>query len=524
MLSCHPVYARVHLTTAAYENPTEPPMFCMLLRKQLEGGIVEKIEQIEMERIIHFSLRGRNELGDIVERKLIVELMGRHSNLILVDPDTNKIIDAMRRVGFQTSQYRQVLPGFAYVSPPDQGKQNPLTTDHDTFIASLDYNAGQLSKQLVSKWMGLGPLPAAEIISTAKLGNREALWDSFSTWQQNMINHRYTPEIVMDQKRPQFSSISLTHLTGNHQSFDSMSSCLDGFYTDKAERDRVGQQTHALVQHLTRALEKNKRKIKLLQKEIANASKADTARLSGELLTTYSHQIKRGDTSVTVVNYYDESGQEVTISLNPTLSPNENAQRYFKKYQKLKAGKRYNEEQIQIATEENHYLETVLSHLAQANLAEMEQIREELVEEGWIKKQIKKGRQKAKLPSPTTYYASDGTSILVGKNNKQNDRLTHQIAKKTETWLHTKDIPGSHVVIRSNEVSEQTLREAAMLAAFFSKARESNQIPVDYTLIKHVKKPSGARPGYVIYVEQKTLYVTPDKQILQPIFEKKSQN
>ncbi|MXQ53375.1 Rqc2 family fibronectin-binding protein [Shimazuella alba] len=521
MLSCHPVYARVHLTTATYENPAEPPMFCMLLRKQLEGGIIERIEQVEMERIIHLWMKGKNELGDIVERKLVIEVMGRHSNIILLDPATDKVIDGLRRVGFQTSQYRQVLPGVTYLSPPDQGKSNPLTAQHDSFIASLDYNAGQLSRQMVTQYMGLGPLPAEEILSKAKLGDRQSLWDSFYHWQQDMLAHHYQPEIVISKNRPQFASIPLTHLKGDHRSFATMSLCLDAFFTDKAERDRVGQQTQALVQKLHREVEKNKRKIKILQKEIANSSKAETSRLYGELLTTYLHQIKRGDKSVTVVNYYDETEKEITIPLNPTLSPNENAQRYFKKYQKLKAGKHYNEEQIQIAIEENHYLESVLSQIALANLAEIEQIREELTEEGWIKKQIRKGRQKSSQPTPSTYTASDGTTILVGKNNKQNDRLTHQVAKKTDTWLHTKDIPGSHVVIRSDHVSENTLIEAAMLAAYYSKARESSQVPVDYTLVKHVKKPSGARPGFVIYVEQKTLYVTPDDQKVKQILNNK---
>jgi predicted ribosome quality control (RQC) complex YloA/Tae2 family protein len=512
MLSCHPVYARCHLTKISYENPAEPPMFCMLLRKQLEGSIIEHIEQIEMERIIYFRLKGKNELGDIVERKLIIEIMGRHSNVILVDPTTNKIVDAMRRVGFQTSQYRQVLPGVSYLSPPDQGKLNPLTVEQDTFISGFDYNAGQLAKQMVNRFMGLGPLSAEEILSHSELGNRNSLWKSFQHWQQQIITHQYEPEIVTVQNKSYFAATALQHKVGEHRSFPSMSTCLDAYYGNKAERDRVSQQTQALVQKLTRDVEKNKRKIKILQKEITNSAKAEKFRLYGELLTTYLHQIKRGDKSIELVNYYDETAAMVTIPLNPTLSPNENAQRYFKKYQKLKAGKKYNEEQIQIAQEENNYLESVLAQIAIANLAEVEQIREELIEEGWIKKQIKKGRQKSSAPTPTSYTASDGTTILVGKNNKQNDRLTHQIARKTDTWLHTKDIPGSHVVIRGDHVSETALKEAAVLAAYFSKARDSSQVPVDYTLVKHVKKPSGARPGFVIYVEQKTLYVTPDEQ------------
>jgi predicted ribosome quality control (RQC) complex YloA/Tae2 family protein len=517
MLSCHPVYARVHLTAATYENPAEPPVFCMLMRKLLDGGVIERIEQVELERIIHVWIRGRNELGDTIERKLIIELMGRHSNIILVDPATNKVIDALRRVGFHVSQYRQVLPGSTYLSPPDQGKANPLHVAHDQFIASFDYNAGQLSKQMVGQFMGLGPLTTEGIVNQATLGDRETLWHAFYHWQQQMLAHQYQPEIVMGKGRPSFAAIARTYLDGEHRTFTSMSACLDAFYTDKAERDRVGQQTQTLVQSLNRELDKNRRKVKVLEKEIENSTKGETFRLYGELLTTYQHQMKRGDSVVTVLNYYDETGQEVTIPLNPTLSPNENAQRYFKKYQKLKAGKHFNIEQIQIAKEKNQYLESVVSQLTLANLAEVEQIREELMEEGWIKKQGKKGRHKQIQTPPSTYYASDGTAILVGKNNKQNERLTHHIARKTYTWLHTKDIPGSHVVIRTENVSETTLFEAALLAAYYSKARESNQVPVDYTLVKHVKKPSGARPGFVIYVEQRTLHVTPTEQQIKEI-------
>jgi predicted ribosome quality control (RQC) complex YloA/Tae2 family protein len=520
MISCHPVYARVHITTASFENPAEPPMFCMLLRKQLEAGRIERIEQVAMERVIHITIQGRNELGDLTEQLLVIELMGRHSNVILLDKQSGKIIDAMRRVGFQTSQYRQVLPGMNYVAPPDQGKLNPLTVDRDTFIANLDYNSGQLHKQLVNHYMGLSPLVAEELIHRATLGDRESLWHTFALWQQMMQNHNYQPEIVKTNKRPQFTVLPLTHLAGERQTFATVNECVDTFFTSRAERDRISQQTQALVQTLSREVAKNKRKINRLQQELANSTEADIAKLYGELLTTYAHQVKRGQTKVTVINYYD--GQEVTIPLNPTLSPNENAQRFYKKYQKLKASKSYNEEQIAIAAEENAYLETILAQLELANLAEVEQIREELAEEGWIKTPSKKRRSKATQPKPTTYIASDGTTILVGKNNKQNDRLTHHIAHKTDTWLHTKNIPGSHVVIRGQNISETALHEAALLAAYFSKARESNQVPVDYTLVKNVKKPSGARPGFVIYTEQKTLYVTPEEQRIQEIIKQTS--
>jgi predicted ribosome quality control (RQC) complex YloA/Tae2 family protein len=241
----------------------------------------------------------------------------------------------------------------------------------------------------------------------------------------------------------------------------------------------------------------------------------------GELVTAYLHQIRRGDHEVTVINYYDPEAPEITIPLDPTLSPSENAQVYFKKYNKRKAAKKWNQEQIQKAEEEMAYLESVLVQLENSSLREVEQIREELEEEGWLKAQPKKReRKKKEKPDPLKVTASDGTPIWIGKNNKQNDYLTHQLASSTDTWLHAKDIPGSHVVIRGKNISEQTLREAAMLAAYFSKARESSQVPVDYTLVKHVKKPAGARPGFVIYTDQRTLYVTPDESQVKRLLDR----
>jgi predicted ribosome quality control (RQC) complex YloA/Tae2 family protein len=300
-----------------------------------------------------------------------------------------------------------------------------------------------------------------------------------------------------------------------------MSACLDAFYTGKAQRDRIRQQTQDLMRKLKNEIEKNEKKVKILRKELAEAEKAEDYRMFGELLTACLHQVKRGDSEARVINYYDPEAPEITIPLDPALSPSENAQRWFKKYNKAKAVVRWNREQIEKAEEDIRYLESVLVQLENANLRDVEEIREELEEQGWLKPQTHRPKRKKKeAPSLTTVYSSDGTPILIGRNNKQNDYLTHQLAHVTDTWLHTKDIPGSHVVIRSKQVSEQTLREAAMLAAWFSKARESSQVPVDYTLIKHVKKPSSARPGFVIYEQQKTLYVTPDEDKVQELLKR----
>ncbi|SEN16675.1 Rqc2 family fibronectin-binding protein [Lihuaxuella thermophila] len=522
LLSAHPAYPRVQLTEAPADNPAEPPMFCMLLRKHGEGGIVESIEQVGLERIIHLNFRTRDELGDEVVRRLVIEIMGRHSNIILMDPQSGIIFDGIRRVTHAVSQYRQILPGVVYLAPPEQNKLNPLEVDQNTFIAGFDYNRGRLDKQIVHRFTGIGPLVAKEIVHRAGPGSREQLWQAFDELMSQVRAHHYEPAIIQTDEKSVFSAWPLSHIRGEVRTFASMSTCLDTFFRGKAERDRVRQQTHDLIRKLKNEIEKNEKKIEVLQKEMAEAERAEEYRTWGELLTAHLHQIRRGDQEVKVINYYDPETPEITIPLDPSLSPSENAQRFFKKYNKWKSAKKWNAEQIEKAREENLYLESVLVQLENSTLREVEQIRDELEEEGWLKpRQKKQRRKKADAPAPTTVYSSDGTPILIGKNNKQNDYLTHQLAAPTDTWLHTKDIPGSHVVIRSKKVSDTTLKEAAMLSAYFSKARESSQVPVDFTLVKHVKKPSGARPGFVIYEHQKTLFITPEEEKIRELLNRK---
>lgn len=516
LLSAHPAYARVQLTEALQNNPKEPPMFCMLMRKHSEGAVVEAITQVDMERIIHIDFRTRDELGDEVTRRLIIEIMGRHSNIILVDPATQTIIDGIKRVSHAISQYRQVYPGATYIAPPAQHKQNPLHTDKQAFIAGFDYNRGRLDKQIVQRFTGLGPTIAKEIVHRAGISTRDKLWEAFAQVMENAKQHAYAPTITKTAGKSLFSLWPLKHVSGESRHYGTMSECLEHFFYGKAERDRVRQQTGDLIRKLKNEIDKNEKKIAILTDELKSAEQAETWRIYGELITAYMHQIKRGDTEATVTNYYDEEAPEITIKLDPLLTPSENAQRYFKKYNKLKTSKKWNAEQIDKAKSDKAYLESVLVQLENSTLREVEQIREELAEEGWLRGPAKKQKRKKKeVPAPLSIQASDGTPILVGRNNKQNDYLTHQLARATDTWLHTKDIPGSHVVIRSKNVSDEALREAAILAAYHSKARESSQVPVDFTLVKHVKKPSGARPGFVIYEQQQTLYVTPDEEIVQ---------
>ncbi|SDY58834.1 NFACT family protein [Thermoactinomyces sp. DSM 45892] len=519
-ISAHPAYPRFQFTESPVDHPKEPPMFCMLLRKHMEGSLIQAIRQVGMERIVQIDIRGVNELGDEVLRRLSIEILGRTSNVILLDLETNRIMDALRRVPYSVSKVRPVLPGRDYEYPPAQEKLDPFEVDETTFLSGFDYLAGRLDKQLVNRFLGLGPLVAKEIVFRAGIGDRKNLWNAFHQLIEEFRTHQYQPTRVEVEGRHYFYGTELTHLSGEYLHFETMSECLDSFYYGKADRDRIRGQTLDLIKRLTNELEKNEKKIEILRKEVAESDLVEEERIKGELLTTYMHELQRGDSFVRLVNYYDPEEKQIEIQLDPLLSPSENAQRYYKRYNKRKASKKYNLEQIAIAQEEIQYLESVLVLLENSSLKEVEQIREELEEECWIRTQRRPNRKKKEKPNPISMYAKDGTLILVGKNNKQNDYLTHQLAHNSDTWLHTKDIPGSHVVIRSKEISEETLLEAATLAAYYSKARESSQVPVDYVTIKHVKKPAGARPGFVIYENQQTLYVTPDENIVREMLKR----
>jgi predicted ribosome quality control (RQC) complex YloA/Tae2 family protein len=516
LLSAHPTYARVHLTNEAYDNPVEPPMFCMLLRKHLEGSIIETVRQVDLDRIIIIEAKGRNEIGDLSVKQLIIEIMGRHSNIILVDKKTNTIIDSIKHLPPSVNRHRTVLPGYEYIAPPSHGKINPLLVNEETILKKLDFNSGKLAEQLVQHFSGISPLFAKEAVFRAGIANRATLPKSFMAMVEDVKQGRIMPQIYYHDTKETFYVLPLTHLQGETKTFSTLSEMLDRFYFGKAERDRVKQQANDLERFIVNEKTKNEKKLKKLEQTLKDAEKAEQYRLYGELLTANLYAVKRGDKQVEVINYYDENGSTVTIPLDPQKSPSENAQSYFQKYQKAKNSVHIVQEQIERTRQEVDYFERLLQQMESASPKDVEEIREELIEEGYLRarqsKQAKKQKQgKIELER---YVSSDGTEILVGKNNKQNDYLTNKLAHKDEIWLHTKDIPGSHVVIRSKNPSKQTILEAANLAAYFSKAKHSSSVPVDYTQIRYVKKPSGAKPGYVIYENQQTVYVTPNEDLV----------
>lgn len=517
LLSAHPSYSRVQLTAENYDNPSVPPMFCMLLRKHLEGSIIEGISQIELDRMIVFEVKGRNEIGDISYKQLIIEIMGRHSNIILVDKERNMILDSIKHISPSMNTHRTVLPGHSYVLPPQQDKIDPLEAETVDVLRALDFNSGKLDKQIVQSFAGISPLYAKEVVHRAGIGSGAAIAESFLSLIAHAKNFDIAPTLITADKET-FYWMDLQHLGGEKQTFPSLSELLDRFFYQKAARDRVKQQGNDLERFIRNERDKNVNKITKLERTLEDAQQADRYQLLGELLTSNLYAVERGMTEVSVVNYYDENGESITIPLNPQKSPSDNAQNYFSRYQKAKNAIKIVHEQIEKAQEEIVYLEQLLQQLESASTKDVEEIREELEEEGYLKvrKQTKKKKANMK-PVLEQYTSTDGTQILVGKNNKQNDYLTNRVAGRDEVWLHTKDIPGSHVVIKSSNPTDETIKEAANIAAYFSKARESSSVPVDFTEVKQVKKPKGAKPGFVIYEGQQTVYVTPDLDLVRSL-------
>lgn len=571
LLSANPTYPRLHLTERSTVNPAEAPMFCMLMRKHCEGGAIESISQIGMERIIHINIRTRDELGDVSAKKIIIELMGRHSNIILTDLATGTIIDGIHHVTPSISSYRVVMPGVEYTEPPQQHKLNPLEIGKADFVslytaaeeAALlagteeeqepeEMIEGEIANLLRSLeepkadgtggpspaadpigWMvhafsGMSPLIAGEIVqrrnrssvSGATPENPLLLWEAFDTVLDPVRSNSFTPVTGANAKgKPVFSAIPLTFQVEHVKHYSSISSCMEDYYGDKAERDTVKQRVSDLIRFLGNERSKNIKKLANLKKDMEEAGDADRYRIWGELLFASLYAVSKGDKEAKLINYYDEDQAEMTIPLDPLLTPSDNAQRYFKKYNKYKNSLIVIGEQLTKTHEEIAYMETLLQQLAHASLNDIEEIRDELVSQGYLRDRSKKGKKKKKATRPTlqVFTSSEGVDIYVGKNNLQNEYVTNRLASANDTWLHTKDIPGSHVVIRSDEFGDATLEEAAQLAAYFSQAKQSSSVPVDCTLIRHVRKPSGAKPGFVIYDHQRTLFVTPDEERIKSL-------
>lgn len=510
LLSAHPSYARIQITALPFVNPVQPPNFCMMLRKYLEGAILTNISQVENDRIIHFDFRTRDELGDTLNLQLIVELMGRHSNIILINKESNKILDCIKHIGMSQNSYRTLLPGADYILPPQQvEQQNPWTISDEKLFAVLNKASELTPRYLQQHFQGIGKDSAEDLCQYLMQATHKV--PAWHQWFDTLKNPK--PTLITNENKQWFVPMDYISIQGDRQYFTTCSDLLDAYYEDRAEKDRVRQQMGALLHRLTQEKKKNEAKIPKLEKSLRDADNAEKWRQYGELLTTFLHQVPRGAKEVTLPNYY-ENDQPVTIPLNPAYSPNLNAQKYFQKYQKLKKGVHIVETQLEQTEQEVQYLDSIIGQLEIATPLDLEVIREELIAEGYIKEKRKHNKKTTKS-QPARYQSSDGTIIRVGKNNLQNDQLTLKTANKNHYWLHAKNIPGSHVIIESDYPSDETLNEAAQLAAYFSKYQHSANVPVDYIQVKHIRKPNGSKPGFVVYEGQKTLYVTPNKELIE---------
>jgi predicted ribosome quality control (RQC) complex YloA/Tae2 family protein len=523
--------ARVHLTTSKTPNPASPPLFCMVLRKHLEGGRILSVAQQGFDRILILTVQTVNEVGDSVRRQLAAEIMGKHSNLILVDPAENKIIDAIHRVPPDMSRYRRVLPGCPYQSPPSQEKTALWDETEEGLTQRL--TAQDLSKPLdrilLSLYGGIGPQTAQEILFRAGLRPTDALefcgqyeirrlWRAIADLGQDLKAHRYTPELLTDARL--FSAVALTQFPeGDRRAYSNMNDALDQFYQNQGVLNLLRQRRNDLDQILRREQERCEKKAGLQWETVQEAEKVGHLRLYGELLTANLHQISQG-TEASVHNFYEPDDAPAVIPMDPRLTPSENAQAYFRRYRKARHGAEIAAVHYDETLRELTYLDSVQTAVHQSETLEgLLEIKEELQDSGYIKKEPASRKKIVKQPERAvadnigkTVYL--GFEIYCGKNNKQNDFLTMKMAKGEDIWLHTKDIPGSHVLIKNRggrPVPQEVLDKAARWAAWHSKARQSSKAPVDYTERKNVWKPNGARPGMALYKNQQTLYVSPEE-------------
>ncbi len=536
LFSANPNQPRINITKLQYNNPITAPLFCMVLRKHISGGRISQISQYGLERIVKIDVDAVNDMGDNVKLSLITEIMSKHSNIILTDQN-NCVIDSIKRVTHEISSVREILPKKIYVTPPSQNKIDPLEADFNSFYELLIKSQTKTQQFIYKTYMGISPMSASEIAFNAGVYSEsytenlsksdiENLYNSFNATMDNIKENSFSPEIICQNDKVidfypfcsnQFGSLKKIK-------FNSMSELLEKFYSEKDNLYHIRQKSHDMRRIVLNNIERCVKKEEIQLKTINDAKHMDTWRLKGELITANIYSVKKGDKKFEAVNYYDDSMPKIDIELDENLSPSENAQIYYNKYNKAKRALAAVEIQKKQNEYEKEYLESVLSCIDLAETeAELDDIKTELVSQGFIKNKTKtNNNKKQKKSKPLHYVSSDGYDIFVGKSNTQNDELTLHTAKNSDIWLHTKNIPGSHVIISTNgniQVPDNTLLQAAMLAAFYSKAKTGSNVPVDYTPKKFVKKPSGAKPGMVIYEKNNTIYVTPDVSLLPKIME-----
>ncbi|MBN4051044.1 MAG: hypothetical protein COA82_04445 [Alkaliphilus sp.] len=528
LLSSNSSFPRIHLTKIKKENPLTAPTFCMLLRKHLQSGRIVDIIQPDFERIIKLKIQSYDELNDLTTKYLIIELMGKHSNIILVNEEDNRVLDSIKRITPDLSRVRQVLPGIDYKSPPSQNKANPLdSVSLNAFKEILaNKSSAPLYKALYMSFTGISPLLAREVCSRSNidsetpvfalsLDNMTNLFNSFLLITKIVKGKNYSPSIYVNNKLNKFVDFSFTSI--EHMKYydeikiSSVSEMLEFYYKERDLRERIKQKSGDFKKNISTKLDRLHQKIYNLNKDLDKAEKAEKYKIKGDLLTANLHLIKERATVISVVNYYDPEQALIDIQLSPRLSPSKNAQKYYKQYNKFKTAKIEVKKQVEKTYGEIEYLDQILISVeSSVDSHDLDEIRQELIETGYLKKKFSKKKIKIQKKSNyLKYLSSDGYEILVGKNNIQNDKITFKIATKLDLWFHIKNMPGSHVVLRIGDgsYSDQTLIEAASLAAYFSKAKNATKVSVDYTKRKNVKKQSGAKPGMVIYETYNTILV-----------------
>ena len=521
---------RLQLTEILRDNPAEPPMFCMLLRKHLSGARVAGLTQPPLERLVKIEFDASDELGRAGRRTLVLEAMGRRSNLILLDGE-GRVIDSLRRVDADMSAARQVLPGLFYQPPASTGRLPFLEETEAGFAARFAAAAAEktLDAFLLDQYFGLSPLMARELAFQAagdvdarvfQMGGPGPLWRALEDFQNRVREERFTPVCLLRDGKPlDFACVPVGQYGGAAEcvAYPSFSALLDAFYEAREKQERARQRGADLLRAASTARDRLRRKLALQEKEYAATQDRDKLRIQGDLITANLYRMERGQARLECENYY-EAGAPASIPLDPLLTPQQNAAKYYKRYAKAKTAEKYLREQMDLARRDLEYLESVLAEIAQAETeADYLDIRAELREAGFLKKQGRGKKEKSRPAAPWEFCTSSGLRVLAGRNNRQNDKLTLKDADRRDLWLHTQKIHGSHVILRcaGQAPSEEDIAEAAMVAAWFSQARESGNVPVDYTEVRNVKKPAGGRPGMVIYTTCRTVNITPEEAAVE---------
>ena len=524
LLSANPGHPRAHLTERNRENPEQPPMFCMLLRKHLQGARILELNQPPLERILDFRLETLDELGDRVERRLVLEAMGRSANLLLLDGE-GRIVDCTRRVdGDLARGQRQLLPGLFYRQPPTVDKLNPFTLSPEELRLVLANPLGKAwDKLLLDSFTGLSPLVARELAFRAG-DDSEKLAAELEKLGKAVEENHFTAYLLVREGKPvDFTFLPVLQYGPETESIprESFSALLDDFFSDRESAERVRQRGQDLVKSVTSARDRTARKLGNQARELEATKNRERLRELGDILTSNLHLMERGMSTFRTMDFYDPEGGEVDIPLDPLLTPQQNAAKYYKEYNKAKTAEEMLTIQIEKGEKELEYLNSVLENIALAEgEKDLQEIRQELTETGYLRRPKTAAKRAKKVSGkPMEFRSSSGLRISVGKNNSQNDLLTTKLAYKSDIWLHTQKIHGSHVILwlEGGEADARSLTEAAQLAAYFSQARDGSKVPVDYTPVKYVKKPAGARPGMVVYTTYQTAVVEPDAELAKKL-------